>query len=133
MREFFIALIASSIIGFTLFYVFPAQGWFERYGIQPRPDQQQYLDMIKAVWTSESFAIDFRYSAGLVYFPSFHTILPILGLFAVRAIQLLFWVAAPLTVLIVCSTVTTGSHYPCDIYAGVLVAFLSQSIAKRLA
>lgn len=132
VREYFIALILSGIIGFALFYYFPAAGWFDRYNIAPRPDQVFYLEMIKNVWSRETFEIDLRYRAGLVYFPSFHTILPILSLYALRRLPIALICGVPLTVLIILSTVTTGSHYPCDIYAGILVAFTSCFLAGRL-
>jgi membrane-associated phospholipid phosphatase len=132
VREFFIALIVSGIIGFTLFYLLPAAGWFERYNITPRPDQVLYLEMIRNTWGQETFEIDLSYRAGLVYFPSFHTILPILSLFALRSFPRVVTCTIPLAVLIVLSTMTTGSHYPCDIYAGVVVALVSWWIASKV-
>lgn len=132
VRQYFLALILSALIGFALFYRFPAAGWFDRYNITPRPDQVFYLEMIKDVWSRETFEIDLRYRAGLVYFPSFHTILPILSLYALRRLPIALIFAVPLTILIILSTVTTGSHYPCDIYAGIFVAIASCFLAGRL-
>ena len=129
IREFLCGLFVTATIGFVLFYLYPAAGWFERYAIAPRPDQVVYIEMIANVWSQESFEIDMRYGAGLVYFPSFHTILPILCLFCLRAIPWALLFAVPLSILIVLSTMTTGSHYPCDIYAGVVVGILGGLIA----
>ena len=132
VREFFIALMMSGVIGFSLFYLFPAAGWFDHYHATPRPEHRAYLDTIRNVWDQETFEIDMGYRAGLIYFPSFHTILPILSLFSLRRIPFGLLCATPIAVLIILSTMTTGHHYPCDIYAGIFVALVSWWIASKV-
>lgn len=98
----------------------------------PRPEPRAYLDTIRNVWDQETFEIDMGYRAGLIYFPSFHTILPILSLFSLRRIPFGLLCATPIALLIVLSTMTTGYHYPCDIYAGIFVALVSWWIASKV-
>ena len=132
VRQFVLALIISATIGFMLFYSFPAQGFFELYGITPDGYQIFYRDTIRSVWTSQQFEIDVGYRAGLIYFPSFHTILALLTLLVARSIFALLLIASIIAALIILSTLTTGSHYFCDIPAGIAVAALSCYLAVRL-
>ncbi len=132
VREFFIALFVSGTIGLILFYLFPAEGVHERYGVPPSASQALFLETLYAVRREQSYALDISFRAGLVYFPSFHAILAILSVFALRQIPLLLALAAPVGALVVLSTVLTANHYPCDTLAGAVVAVLSCLVAKKL-
>ncbi len=132
VREFFIALFVSGTIGLILFYLFPAEGVHQRYGVPPSASQALFLETLYAVRSEQSYALDISFRAGLVYFPSFHTILAILSVFALRQVPLLFALAAPVGALVVLSTVATANHYPCDTLVGVVIAVLSCLVAMKI-
>lgn len=125
IRQFFLALLISGALGFTLFFFVPVQGPWHTFPMEPRSDQLLIEKVYKAIQGSEHFIIDLRYRAGLIFFPSFHTILPILAVLCLRETPRLLAGCIPLAALIIISTMTTGHHYPSDVYAGILVALVS--------
>lgn len=132
VREFFIALFMSGTIGLALFCLFPAEGVHDRYQVPPSASQALFLETLYAVRREQSYALDISFRAGLVYFPSFHAILAILSVFALRQLPLLLGLAAPVGALVVLSTVATANHYPCDTLVGVVVAVFSCVVAMKV-
>jgi PAP2 superfamily len=68
---------------------------------------------------------------GVICFPSFHVIWIVLASFNLWSVKSLRIPTSVFSVLILISTVTTGWHYVCDVVAGLIIAFLALSIARR--
>jgi membrane-associated phospholipid phosphatase len=67
-------------------------------------------------------------SEGLVVFPSFHTTLAVLCIFAARPLRILKIPLLALNLLIILSSPAEGAHYFVDIIAGILLAALTMSL-----
>jgi membrane-associated phospholipid phosphatase len=67
-------------------------------------------------------------SQGLVVFPSFHTTLAVLCIFAARPLRILKVPLLALNLLIILSAPFEGAHYFIDIIAGIILAALTISL-----
>jgi hypothetical protein len=74
----------------------------------------------------------YQYPAGVICFPSFHVIWAVLCVYALWGFRLLRIPVSLFAALIVFSTLSTGSHYLCDVLAGFLVVVAAMVIAERL-
>jgi hypothetical protein len=79
-------------------------------------------------WTS----LDFSRVEGIIGFPSFHTTLAILLVYAVRNHRWLLTVFVPLNLLLIVATLSVGGHYFVDLPAGAAVAFISIAATRLL-
>jgi hypothetical protein len=134
VKEYFISVLAAALISIPLFAVFRAVGPWHYYGYAPDAEQERTMNVLFALRARDWFVFDSEV-AGLIAFPSFHTILALQTAIAWRAVPYLRWPAAALSALIVVSTVTTGWHYVSDVVAGVavvLVAFAAAKVYARL-
>jgi membrane-associated phospholipid phosphatase len=68
------------------------------------------------------------YNQGLVVFPSFHTILAMLCIFAARPLRFLKYPLLALNLLIILASPAMGGHYFIDIIAGIILAALTISL-----
>ena len=68
---------------------------------------------------------------GIVTFPSFHTIVPVLGAWSLRRTWA-FWPVAAGAVLMVLSTLAIGGHHLADVLAGVALSALAIYIYHRM-
>ncbi len=69
---------------------------------------------------------------GLISFPSFHTALALVTVWALRPVR---WVAAPALVVnsaLIVATLTIGGHYLVDVLGGALVAGVSIALVARV-
>jgi hypothetical protein len=126
--QFCIGLILTC----TIFIFTPALGHVAHAGT----DWLKTLIMIRnGEWTS----LDFLHIEGIICFPSFHTTLAILLVYAVRHHCWALAVLVPLNTLLIVATLSVGGHYFVDLPAGAAVAFISivatrllrQQLAKR--
>jgi hypothetical protein len=68
---------------------------------------------------------------GLITMPSYHAVLAVIIPIALRGLPTLFWGALLLNGFMLFSLPSEGSHYLCDIVAGVLVALASSWCVQR--
>jgi membrane-associated phospholipid phosphatase len=61
---------------------------------------------------------------GIIAFPSLHTALGVLFIFALWPVRHLRWIAALLNIVMIAATPIDGGHYLCDIIAGTTIAVL---------
>jgi hypothetical protein len=130
VAEFFIACVVSIVILIPLFAAFQAVGPWHYYGYAPNAEQERTTRVFFALKSDEWLALDSSNSAGVVAFPSFHTILAVLSAIAFWRIPYVRWLAALLACLIVVSTLTTGWHYVADVLAGLAIAAVSMAAAR---
>jgi hypothetical protein len=129
-KEYAIGVVLAAVFCLPLFATVQAIGPWVFYGYTPATDQDNYMRTFAAIKAQEWYILDLSYRDGLICFPSFHTILAVLAAAALWPVSFLRWPAAVLAVLIVVSTVTTGTHYVADVAAGLLVAGLVRVLAQ---
>jgi membrane-associated phospholipid phosphatase len=129
-KEFAVASVVSAMISLPLFAVLQALGPWTYYDYRPSIDHSSYLALFSKLRSDGPFTLDLSYRDGLITFPSFHTILAVLASAALFHIRYVRWPATCVGILIVISTVTTGTHYVIDVYAGIGIAFVSVLVAR---
>ena len=130
VKGYFIACVVSLVILIPLFAGFQAVGPWHYYGYPPTAEQERTMRIFFALKSDEWITLDGSNSAGLVAFPSLHTILAVLSAIALWRIPYVRWFAALLACLIIASTVTTGWHYLTDVLAGLAVAAIAFAAAR---
>jgi hypothetical protein len=98
-----------------------------------------WLKTLLMIRNGEWAAFDFSHVEGIISFPSFHTTLAILLVYAVRHHRWALALLVPLNMLLIVATLSVGGHYLVDLPAGAAVAFISiaatqllrQQLAKR--
>ena len=68
---------------------------------------------------------------GIISFPSLHAALGLLFLLALWPVRYAGWIAASLNVAMIAATPVDGSHYFCDVAAGLTIALLSWVTVQR--
>jgi PAP2 superfamily len=128
--ENIVASVISVLISFPIFAVFQLWGPWRYYGYSPLIDQRGYEAEFAALKQLDFFYLDFACRKGIISFPSFHTILAVLAGVTLSRLPYAWPLGAPWAILIVLSTVTTGTHYVADVLAGVAVAAVSMVAAS---
>ncbi|PHQ81427.1 MAG: hypothetical protein COB66_02350 [Coxiella sp. (in: Bacteria)] len=126
---FFIGLIVSCIIGFTIYYFLPTTNPSSSFHSSYFMDSQ-YLNNFQfhAIHTHHSIDLIF---AGIIGFPSFHVIWALLIAYVAWDHKWLRYPAALLAALVLISTLSTGWHYLADILGGIGVTAISIYITNR--
>jgi hypothetical protein len=91
-----------------------------------------WLKTLMMIRNGEWAAFDFSHVEGIISFPSFHTTLAILLVYAVRHHRWLLAVLVPLNLLLILATLSVGGHYLVDLPAGAAVAFISIAATRLL-
>jgi membrane-associated phospholipid phosphatase len=84
---------------------------------------------LKSGALNEMFLQDLK---GLVAFPSLHTVMALLPLYAVRKIRVVFWPALAWAGLMLLSIPVDGGHHVVDLLGGALLAWLAIFAAGRV-
>jgi membrane-associated phospholipid phosphatase len=129
-KEYAIASLFAAAVSIPLLTVFQAIGPWSVYGYPPSPEQDGAARTLLALKSDAPFLLDLDNHAGLICFPSFHTVLAVLAAATLWPVGYLRWPAAALALLIVVSTVTTGWHYVIDVLGGLVVAAGSLAVAR---
>ncbi|BCH25180.1 hypothetical protein MesoLjLb_49650 [Mesorhizobium sp. L-8-3] len=134
----FVALLAvSSAFTGTLMALVPAEGAYAFF----RPADFSHFTAQAGMWHHETlmalrsgrpFDLIMTKSSGLVTFPSYHTALGIMVVFAFRHHRWLFWPAVVLNTLMIMATLPEGGHHLIDVVAGAAVGFVSVALVQRL-
>jgi membrane-associated phospholipid phosphatase len=133
VKEYILANVFSAVIALPLFAALPAIGPWHYYGYAPNAEQERTTQIFLALKADAWFTLGRWNLAGIVAFPSFHTIMAVLSAIALWRIPYVRWFAALLACLIVVSTVTTGWHYVVDVLAGLAIAALALVAARGYA
>jgi membrane-associated phospholipid phosphatase len=107
----------------------PAVGAFTTFAIPadtlarlPHGAGVYFIDAFKAYRNGSVSTIDMAHmTAGVVNFPSFHTVMALAAIYAFRAIRFCAWPAYLWNGLVIVSTIPMGGHYVTDLIAGALV------------
>lgn len=136
-QRFMIIFYVSGLICITLSAFFPAVGIYIHDNIQPQ--QFAYLHPA-AARVHESVLMALRGHSltnltfplrGLITFPSFHTSIALLLIYASLPFRRLRWIMIPLNIAMVFSTPIDGGHYLVDVLAGMVITSMAMYIAQR--
>ncbi|MES2905790.1 MAG: phosphatase PAP2 family protein [Pseudomonadota bacterium] len=126
-REFlFLFSVTFTCCVFTPF-IFPAMGSYEFFRIAPAsvglpPGAGNYhVEAFTMLRNGPFESISIEALKGVVTFPSFHTCMALLIIFAFRDVQWLRWPMLMLGLITIIATIPMGGHYVADLFvAGVL-------------
>jgi membrane-associated phospholipid phosphatase len=93
---------------------------------------KQIVQTLLALKSGEITTFSLAALEGLIAFPSFHTVMAILTVHAVRNIPLLFWPVGAWNVVVLLSVPTDGAHHVVDLVGGALFAWGAVLVSKRL-
>jgi membrane-associated phospholipid phosphatase len=100
-------------------YYLPKPGSFSNFNAQAGMWHYELLNYFRG---DSAPILDFEAIHGLIFFPSFHTILAVLTPYSVRHWKYLFAPAVILNVLVIISTLPEGGHHLIDVLAGAAIA-----------
>lgn len=121
LESFVWAFMLSATASLVLFSLFPANGPFVTFGFSPTADQRQFIEHFVSLRDGCRTLVSWRGAEGLITFPSFHVAWAIVLTWAFRR-RTLIYAIAPLNLLVIVSTMTTGWHYFADVAAGTAVS-----------
>ena len=115
----------SLVLTCAIFVFTPALGHVAHIGTG-------WMKTLTMIRNGEWAALDFSHIEGIVSFPSFHTTLAILLVYAVRHHRWALAVLFPLNMLLIVATLSVGGHYLVDLPAGAAVAVISIAATRLL-
>ena len=115
----------SLVLTCAIFVFTPALGHVAHIGTG-------WMKTLMMIRNGEWAAFDFSHVQGIVSFPSFHTTLAILLVYAVRHHRWALAILIPLNTLLIVATLSVGGHYLVDLAAGAAVAVISISATRLL-
>ncbi|WP_165899978.1 phosphatase PAP2 family protein [Borborobacter arsenicus] len=134
----FIALFAISLfLSCLLMAGLPAEGAYAYF--QPPAEAfsnfteragSWHLTHLNALRSGESFQFSARIVEGLITFPSFHTVLGIIVVYALRGFRLIAISFLIVNVLMIIGTMPEGGHHLVDVLAGIAVTIISIAVTR---
>ncbi len=115
----------SLVLTCAIFVFTPALGHVAHIGTG-------WMKTLMMIRNGEWAALDFSHIEGIISFPSFHTTLAILLMYAVRHHHWALAVLVPLNMLLIVATLSVGGHYLVDLPAGAAVAIISIAATRLL-
>lgn len=126
LRELSGAILISLVLAIAISAALPAISAYPYYGAgHPGIVAEIGVPDLFALRDGSLRLLDLRRMDGLVCFPSFHVVLSLLFIYALRGRGALFALAVIVNATIIVSTLTAGGHYLVDLLGGALVAALS--------
>ncbi|RWE74993.1 phosphatase PAP2 family protein [Mesorhizobium sp.] len=140
LTEFIALLAISSALTATLMLFVPAAGAYAYFRPSPtefgnftaRAGMWHFAELVK-LRSGAPFDLMITRAEGLVTFPSYHTALGILVVYALRGYRWLFWPVACLNGIMIISTLPEGGHHLIDVIAGTTVGLVSILAVKSIA
>ena len=135
MAGAFVTIIASgplAAMGPYVYYAPPASLW-QSFGpaVLPAGEGSPYIAHLEALRAGTMKLIHPARAEGIIVFPSFHTIMSLLMIFALRNAGRAFVPGLIVNLLILLSVPYEGGHYFADMISGALVALAVWNILGR--
>ncbi|SFQ05702.1 PAP2 superfamily protein [Mesorhizobium sp. NFR06] len=132
LTEFIALLAVSSALTGALMWLVPAAGAYAYFQPQPvdfsnftaRAGMWHFTELMR-IRSGEPFDLFVTRAEGLVTFPSYHTALGIMIVYALRDYRWLLWSVGCLNAVMIISTLPEGGHHLIDVVAGAMVAAVS--------
>ncbi len=139
LREYIFIFAVTGFVTIVIGALLPAGGTFFFYqpateilaNLPPEPGRF-FLEHLVPVRNGELNIINMDQLAGLVTFPSFHTIMALAMTWAVRN-TVVFWPFAAINLVLLIGTPVFGGHYLSDMLAGGVVFMFAAMLYYRLA
>ena len=137
LAEFITLSSITSVAVGALMVLVPAAGAYAHY--HPQRELFDGFSADAGMWHYETFVmlrtqatsvLDIGKMEGLVTFPSFHTVLAIITVYAVRGMRFVAVPAAILNGIVIVSTLPEGGHFLVDVLAGAIVAVLGIALVR---
>lgn len=129
------AVMVSLLLTTVIFGFFPAHGVFHQHGIsfgsQVKVGTYEF-DRVMDYLRGGGRVIDRTRLTGLISFPSFHTTVALLNIWAAWPVKWLRWPMLVLNALVLLSVPMIGAHYLIDAVGGALVALVAVPVALGL-
>lgn len=134
--EFAATLVVALFVTTTMSMVVPTAGAYSYY--QPQASSYSHftavggfahLETLHQLRSLAPYEFTMHKVVGLVSFPSFHTCLGILIVFAVRR-TFLFWPAVLVNVAMIAATIPEGGHHFMDVIGGAIIAAISITLIR---
>ncbi|PBC07901.1 phosphatase PAP2 family protein [Mesorhizobium sp. WSM3859] len=140
LTEFIALLAVSGALTGALMSFVPAAGAYAYF--QPQPVDFSNFTARAGMWhftelmrlrSGEPFNLLVTRAEGLVTFPSYHTALGIMVVYALRDHRWLFWSVGCVNAVMIVSTLPEGGHHLIDVIAGAVVAVASIVAVRTIA
>jgi membrane-associated phospholipid phosphatase len=122
--EFVWLFMLTLLIVIPISWLFPAESAWVHYGVTHRVYAYHLADF-SALRSGQMSEIALARMNGLITFPSFHTALGLILIYATRGIRFLFPISLAFNVLMIASTLPAGGHYLVDLIGGTAVVPLA--------
>ncbi|TIP05968.1 MAG: PAP2 family protein [Mesorhizobium sp.] len=140
LTEFIALLAISGALTGALMWFVPAAGAYAYFHPQltdfgnftARAGMWHFTELMR-IRSGEPFDLVVTRAEGLVTFPSYHTALGIMIVYALRDYRWLFWFVGCLNAVMIVSTLPEGGHHLIDVIAGVVVAVASIVAVRAIA
>ncbi|HEY6448229.1 MAG TPA: phosphatase PAP2 family protein, partial [Acidobacteriaceae bacterium] len=128
-RRYVLGIVVAAVITAGAFALWPAAGPWMTEGYRPTHSQTLATGYLQLLKTPKPVALDMQ-DAGIVAFPSFHTLLALLSAIALSSMRRLRVAAWVIAALIIISTLTTGWHYLTDVLGGIVLTAISVAVVR---
>ncbi|MGY3533826.1 membrane-associated phospholipid phosphatase [Bradyrhizobium embrapense] len=120
MGEFVWLFMMALLVAIPISWIFPAASAWVQFDVIARADAYHLADF-DALRAGQMTHIPLAEVNGLITFPSFHTALAVILIYASRGVKVLFPAFLVLNLLVIASTPTIGGHYFIDVIAGAVL------------
>lgn len=134
-RRFVVTYALALALTVLLFAWFPARGPLTYYGVEVAyhtATGAKHVATIDALRAGELFGLELGALEGLVSAPSFHAASALLFAWAAWPLPRIRWIVAALNAAMLCATPVEGNHYLVDLIAGILLAWVTIRLTRRL-
>lgn len=128
-RRYVLGIVVAAVMTAGAFALWPAAGPWMTEGYRPTHSQTLATSYLHLLKTQTPVALDMQ-DAGIVAFPSFHTLLALLSAIALSSMRRLRVAAWVMAGLIMISTLTTGWHYLTDVLGGMVLAAMAVAVVR---
>lgn len=137
LERFLVAYATTAVVVVLVSGFLPALGAYAHHDPDPAIRLMTaeagvwHLAHFEALRAGTFLELDLVKAEGIVTFPSFHTVLAILTVWALWEVRVLRWPALVLNVFVVVGTVPEGGHYVVDLIAGGAIATVAILVLSR--
>ena len=139
LDHFLLALMVSLIVTIAVWAAFPSFGagphLYATGQMTSFPGAvlgDDYARLMMALKSGQIRDFSLADAEGLIGFPSYHTVMALLTVYAMRGVRTAFWPMLAWNALVIMAVPVDGAHNVCDAFGGMLVAWASIAISHRL-
>ena len=129
LRTFLLAFMVAAVVTIAISAFTPAQGVWGHYGLHAidhpaiNPVTREFhLPIFHGLRDGSFRLLAGLGSMGIITFPSFHSAIALLFIFAFWPVPAMRWVGFVVNVMMIAATPVDGGHYFVDVLAGLVIA-----------